>query len=116
MMRNEYVYLVIYSDTLEEIYFDDNNIQDIGATWLIKAMNELCSDIKLNFQNVDVGELTWDNYQIIDKIASLNLLKNAVFNDKQKPVVLNYIAEHFPDMRNEIRGLNPKKNVSRKPI
>lgn len=116
MMRNEYVYLVIYSDTLEEIYFDDNNIQDINATWLIKAMNELNSDIKLNFQSVDVGELTWDNYQIIDKIASLNLLKNIVFNDKQKPVMLNYIAEHFPDMRDEIRGLTPKKNVSRKII
>lgn len=116
MMRNEYVYIVIYSDTLEEIYFDDHNIQDIGATWLIKAMSELGSDIKLNFQSVDIGKLICDDYQIINRIASLKLLKNVVFNDKQKPVVLNYIAEHFPDMRNKIRGLNPKKNVSRKTI
>ena len=116
MMRNEYVYIVIYSDTLEEIYFDDHNIQDIGATWLIKAMSELGSDIKLNFQSVDIGELIWDDYQIINRIASLKLLKNVVFNDAQKPVVLNYIAEHFPDMRNEIRGLTPNKNVSRRTI
>lgn len=116
MMRNEYVYIVIYSDTLEEIYFDDHNIQDIGATWLIKAMSELGSDIKLNFQSVDIGELILDDYQIINRIASLKLLKNVVFNDAQKPVVLNYIAEHFPDMRNEIRGLTPNKNVSRKTI
>jgi hypothetical protein len=116
MMINEYVYLVVYSDSLEEICFDDNNIQDINYTWLIKAMSELESDIKLNFQSVNVGELTFDDYQIIQKIASSNLLKNVIFNDEQKPVVLNYVAEHFPDMRDEIRGLTPKKNVSRKTI